>query len=188
MAISTTYLTVQDFFELPESDRPLELVDGQAIPKMSPKSFHSAVQAALIILLQSWCQGQGRIYPEWAIKLKRKGVDWVPVPDLTYISYSRLSADWMLDEACPVPPELAIEIISPGQSFGDLAEKATDYLQAGVSRVWLIDTHAQSITIFYPDTLPKTIKGTTAIADDLFPGLNLTPQQIFQQAGFSVND
>ena len=68
-----------------------------------------------------------------------------------------------------MPPELAIEIISPGQSFGDLAEKATDYLQAGVSRVWLIDTQAQSITIFYPDTLPKTIKGTTAIIDYLFP-------------------
>jgi hypothetical protein len=43
----------------------------------------------------------------------------------------------------------------------------------------------QSITIFYADTLPKTIKGTTAIADDLFPGLELTPQQIFQQAGMS---
>ena len=184
MAISTTYLTVQDFFELPESDRPLELVDGQAIPKIAPKYFHSAVQAALITLLQSWCQGKGRIYPEWAIKLKRKGVDWVPVPDLTYISYSRLSADWMLDEACPVPPELAIEIISPGQSFGDLAEKAIDYLQAGVSRVWLIDTHTKSITIFYPDTVPKILKGTTAITDDLLPELNLTPQQIFEQAGF----
>ena len=183
MAISTTYLTLNEFFELPERDCPLELVDGQAIPKMSPKSFHSAVQAALITLLQSWCQGKGRIYPEWAIKLKRNKVDWVPVPDLTYISYNRLSADWMLDEACPVAPELAIEIISPGQSFGDLAEKAIDYLQAGVSRVWLIDTHAKSITIFYPDTVPKIIKGTTAIADDLLPELKVTPQQIFLQAG-----
>ncbi|MDJ0900921.1 MAG: hypothetical protein QNJ55_19125 [Xenococcus sp. MO_188.B8] len=33
MAISTTYLTIKEFFELPESDRPLELVDGQAIAK-----------------------------------------------------------------------------------------------------------------------------------------------------------
>ena len=184
MAISTTSLTLQEFFDLPERDRPLELIDGQAIAKMSPKSFHSAVQAALITLLQNFCQGKGRIYPEWAIKLKTQERDWVPVPDLTYISYDRLSADWMLDEACPVAPELAIEIISPGQSFGNLAEKATDYLQAGVSRVWLIDTQAKSITIFYPDAVPKTIKGTTAIVDDLFPELKLTPQQAFQQAGF----
>ncbi len=183
MLSSTAKLTVQEFFELPEGDRPYELIDGQAIPKMSPKFFHSAVQATLIILLQSWCQGKGRIYPEWAIKLKRNGTDWIPVPDLSYTSYNRLSTDWILDEACPVAPELVIEIISPGQTFGNLAEKATDYLQAGIDRVWLIDTKAQSITIFYPDTLPKTIKGTSAIADDLLPELNLTPQQIFQQAG-----
>lgn len=185
MVTSTNRLTIQEFLELPEGESPYELVNGQAIPKMSPKSFHSAVQAALIILLQSYFQDKGRIYPEWAIKLKRNEVDWVPVPDLTYISFDRLSVDWMLDEACPVAPELAIEIISPGQNFGDLTEKATDYLQAGVSRVWLIDTQARSITIFYPDTLLKTIKGSTAISDDLFPELQLTPLQVFQQAGLA---
>lgn len=187
MPISNTYLTIQDFFELPEKERPLELVNGQAIAKMSPKYFHSRLQKTLLFILDSWAKNRGRVEPEWAIKLKRDKVDWILVPDLIYISYYRLSEDWMLDEACPVAPELTIEIISPGQSFGDLAAKGTDYLQAGVSRVWLIDSQAQSITIFYPDTLPKTIKGTVVISDDLFPELNLTPQQIFQQAGFSVN-
>ncbi|MGL6345276.1 MAG: Uma2 family endonuclease [Waterburya sp.] len=183
MVRSSTTLTIQEFFELPESDRPYELIDGQAIPKMSPKFFHSRLQKTLLFILDSWGENKGRVEPEWAIKLKRHGDDWIPVPDITYISYDRLSKDWMLDEACPVAPELVIEIISPGQTFGDLAEKATDYLQAGVARVWLIDTKIQSITIFYGDTLPKTIKGTTAIADDLFPQLQLSPQQIFQQAG-----
>ncbi len=185
MVSSTIKLTIEEFWKLPEGDRPYEFVDGHAITKMSPKSFHSAVQAALIILLQNWCRGKGRIYPEWAIKLQKNGVDWVPVPDLTYISYNRLSADWILDEACPVAPELVIEIISPGQAFGDLAEKATDYLQAGVARVWLIDTKSQTITIFYPDMLPKTFRGTSAITDDLLPELEITPQQIFQQAGLA---
>ncbi|MEO1004300.1 MAG: Uma2 family endonuclease [Cyanobacteria bacterium J06638_38] len=183
MVSSTSKLTIEEFFNLPEGERPYELVDGQAITKMSPKSFHAALQAALIILLQSWCQGRGRIYPEWAIRLKRNGVDWVPVPDLTYISHERLSADWILDQACPVAPELAIEIILPGQTFGDLAEKATDYLKVGVARVWLIDTKSQSLTIFYPDTLPKTFRGDSIITDDLLPELEITPQQIFQQAG-----
>ena len=185
MVTSTKSLTLQQFFELDEGDRPYELVDGQAIPKMSPKFFHARLQKTLLLILDSWAKNQGRVEPEWAIKLQRHGRDWVPVPDLTYISYDRLSADWMLDEACPVAPEVVIEIISPGQTFGDLAEKATDYLQAGVSRVWVIDTIAKSITIFYPDTLPRTIKGTIAIADELFPELELTPQQMFQAAGLA---
>ncbi len=55
----------------------------------------------------------------------------MPVPDLLYVSYERLSRDWNEDEPCPVPPELVIEIISPGQSFGEMTEKATDYLTLG---------------------------------------------------------
>ncbi|WP_277878045.1 Uma2 family endonuclease [Leptolyngbya sp. FACHB-261] len=45
----------------------------------------------------------------------------------------------MADEACPIAPELVIEIISPGQTFGEMTQKATDYLSAGVLRVWIVD-------------------------------------------------
>jgi Uma2 family endonuclease len=113
------------------------------------------------------------------VTLKRNGKDWVPVPDLLYISYARLPASWMADEACPVPPELVIEIISPGQTFGEITEKATDYLAAGVSRVWVLDSQAKSVTAFLPESLPKTYRGKTAIADGLLPDLQLIPQQIF---------
>jgi len=105
----------------------------------------------------------------------------VPVPDLTYVSYQRLSADVMEDEACPVPPELAIEIISPGQTFGQLAEKATDYLEAGVLRVWVVDPQARSITVFYPDAPPRTYT-KAVLTDSLLDGLELTPGQVFGEA------
>lgn len=185
MVNSIAPLTLAEFFALPETDVTYQLVEGEAIAKMSPKGFHAAVQTALVILFQPWCEGKGRIYTEWAIALTRNGKDWVPVPDLTYISFDRLARNWMKDEACPIAPELVIEIISPGQSFGDLAEKAADYLKAGVSRVWIIDTQARSLTIFYPDTSPETLKGTTPLQDTFLPQLQLTPQQIFRQAGFS---
>lgn len=175
-------LTLQEFLAMPESDVSYELVEGEAVPKMSPKRFHSRVSGALYLLLSQWCQDRGEVNPEWAIALKRQGEDWVPVPDLTYVSYQRLPAEVMKDEACPVPPELAIEIISPGQTFGQLAEKATDYLDAGVSRVWVVDPQARSITVFYPDAPPRTYTKTALITDSLFEGLRLTPQQIFQEA------
>lgn len=71
------------------------------------------------------------------------------VPDLLYISYEKLPLERFEDEACPFPPELAIEIISPGQSFGDLSQKAVDYLQAGIARVWIVDSQSKTITVFY---------------------------------------
>jgi Uma2 family endonuclease len=178
-------LSLEQFLALPETDIIYELKEGQAVPKMSPKFFHSHIQKTLLFLLDQWSENRGRVEPEWAITLKRNGNDWVPVPDLTYVSFQRLPADWMKDEPCPVAPELVIEIISPGQSFGDLAEKAADYLNAGVSRVWIIDTQARSITVFYPTNPPQTLRKTLPITDSLLEELRLTPQEVFQKAGFS---
>lgn len=182
MTQATHYLTLSEFLSLPDTEVACELVAGQAIPKMSPKRFHAAIQTVLLNLLQAWGQERGWVYPEWAIVLKRQGENWVPVPDLTYVSYTRLAADWLLDEACPVAPELVVEIISPGQTFGEMVEKATDYLQAGVSRVWIVDARARSITVFYPDAPPRTYTKTSSMTDPLLENLQFTPQQLFQQA------
>ena len=88
-----------------------------------------------------------------------------------------------IDEACPVPSELVIEIISPDQTFGEMSQKAIDYLNGGVSRVWVVDPKAKTITIFYPDAPPQTKRGEAILTDNLLEGLQLTPQQVFQQAG-----
>ncbi|WP_243902944.1 Uma2 family endonuclease [Aetokthonos hydrillicola] len=122
---------------------------------------------------------------EWAIKLKLENEDWIPVPGLAYVSYNRLAANWLHDEACPVAPELVIEIISPGQTFGEMIAKAIDYLKTGVSRVWVVDTKAQTITVFAPSSLPITYRGDQVITDDLLPKLEITPSTIFQRAGLN---
>jgi len=179
-------LTLAEFLALPNDDYTYELIEGEAVPKMSPKRFHSRITLALSLLLEQWNQkqeNQGEIGIEWAVTLKRKGQDWCPVPDLLYISNERLKQVPFEDIACTIPPELVIEIISPEQSFSNLSEKAVDYLNAGVDRVWIIDSKVKKVTIFYPNLPPQTKSKNDNLADDLFPNLSLTPQQIFIQAG-----
>lgn len=179
-----TQLTLEEFFALPEGEGDItyELIDGQVLPKMSPKKFHSRLTRSLIKILEQWGDERGEIGVEWAVKLTRKRRDWVPVPDLLYVSYERLSPDWNEDEACPVIPELVIEIISPEQTFGQLAAKARDYLDAKVLRVWVVDSKAKSITVFYPDAAPQTYMGDMLLTDSLFDGLELTAEQVFKMA------
>lgn len=174
-------ITLQEFLALPEGDVTYEFVDSQAVAKVSPKFFHSSVQRALLSIVGIWCKGRGRFLPEWAIVLKCNGQDWIPVPDVTYISYQRLPASWKRNEACPSLPELVIEIISPDQTLKKLADKAKDYLKAGVSRVWVIDPEALNIWVFSSD---KAIQYTDImpIVDVLLPDLEITPRQIFQEA------
>lgn len=181
-------LTVEEFLALPENDTTYEFVDGEAIPKyknqqMSPKFFHGSTTGALFIILSTWAQAKGRVVVEWAIKLTKNQQIWIPVPDLTYVSYHRLAADWLEDEACPVIPELVMEIISPGQTFGDMIEKATDYLQAGILLVWIVDTISQTITVFTKSSLPVTFREHQIITHEILPGLEITPHTIFQRAG-----
>ena len=180
---TTQNLTLEEFLALPNNDVTYELVDGEARPKMSPKRFHSRVTLALGLLLDNWNQDTGEIGIEWAVTLKRKGKDWCPVPDLLYVSKERLGDIALANEPCLVSPELVIEIISPSQAFSDLSEKAVDYLNAGVDRVWLIDSKVKKVTIFYPDAPPQIKQKEESLADDILPGLSLTPQQIFSKAG-----
>lgn len=175
-------LSLQEFLALPEGDVCYELVNGQAIPKVSPKFFHSTLQLALGLLIRAWCKGKGRVLPEWAILLKRQGKDWAPLPDLTYISYERLPKSWKRNEACPAIPELVIEIISPDQTMKKFEDKAQDYFAAGVSRVLVVDPEAISIRVFLPDGSSQVYTDNTPIVDELLPGLELTTRQVFEEA------
>ena len=181
--ITKSTLTIQDYLALADSDITYELVNGEAVPKMSPKRFHSRLTLALSTILETWNQGRGEVGIEWAVRLQKNGIDWCPVPDLLYISSERLGDIPLTDDACPVPPELVIEIISADQSFSRLSEKAVDYLNAGVDRVWVVDAKAKQITVFYPNSPPKIKKSTDDLRDSLFPDLTITPQQIFARAG-----
>lgn len=176
-------LTLEAFLSLPEGDVAYELVNGVAIPKMAPQRFHSRTQKALLFILEAWGRDRGEVGIEWSVTLKRQGIDWAPVPDLLYVSNQRLPDDFVGDGPCPVPPELAVEIISPDQSFGEMTEKALDYLAARVLRVWIVDPKSKSITVFRPEAIPQIFRGDTQLTDSLFPDLNLTAQDLFRQAG-----
>ena len=182
--VAPTFLTAQRFLHLPpgEGDITSELIVGEVRPKVAPKFFHAKLTRAFLLLMGPWSVGQGEMCPEWAVILQRQNQDWVPVPDLLYISYDRLPHNWSEDEACPVPPELVIEIISRSQTFGQLATKAQDYLNAGVSRVWVVDSQAKTITVFYPAAPPKTYKIGHIIQDELLPHFNLSLEDLFRQA------
>ena len=166
---------------MPESGDRTELVNGEIITKVSSTSPHSRAQKRLLRLIDDWCvrTNLGEVNPEWPIALKRHGIDWAPVPDLTYISLQRVPADWDGQGLCPGIPELVVEIISPGQSFGSMTSKATDYLLAGVDRVLVVDNQAKSLTVFGAREFPQTFWINDTISDVLLPELVVAVADIF---------
>ena len=52
-----------------------------------------------------------------------------------------------------------------------MASKATDYLIAGVNRVWIVDNQAQSVTVFSGSDFPQTFWINDTLSDALLPEL-----------------
>ncbi|MEP1080042.1 Uma2 family endonuclease [Leptolyngbya sp. PL-A3] len=160
------WLTLEAFLAFPEGDVACELINGVAVSKTVPQRFHSRTQKALLLILENWGCQRGEVGIEWAVTLKRKGKDWVPVPELLFVSQERLPKDFTEDGPCPIPPELAVEIISPDQTFGGMTEKALDYLAAGVLRVWIVDPNPKASRSLYPIA---HLRSSEAIAPSRIP-------------------
>jgi Uma2 family endonuclease len=80
----------------------------------------------------------------------------------------------------PIPPDIAVEVLSPSDRLGDALAKVAMYLQAGVRLVWLADPDRRTVTVFTPDAPPVTL-GTEAILDggDVLPDLRVPVADIF---------
>lgn len=68
---SPTRTTLAAFLTSPQVNGRYEFMDGQVIPKVAPKRFHSKPQRALLRLLEDWGDPQGEIGVEWAVQLNR---------------------------------------------------------------------------------------------------------------------
>jgi Uma2 family endonuclease len=52
-------------------------------------------------------------------------------------------------------PDLAIEVLSPGDSAGRTLQRADFYMRAGVPLAWFVDPDTETVTIYKPGTQPR---------------------------------
>ena len=126
---------------LPEDKPAWEWVRGRALQKVSPKYTHARLQAVLAGAFIAWARGQGRVGTEWRFRVTPPGEITRPlVPDVAYLSYARLAEDEV--DAAEEPllaPDVAVEILSPGDRRIDVDHKIGVYLAAGSALVIVID-------------------------------------------------
>lgn len=143
-------LTLDEWFALPE-DEPGELVDGRLEEEEVADYLHELLVILLGRLLGNWIFPQGGLVAGSEAKFvvgSRSGRK----PDLTvYLPGSRRPAARGLIR---VPPDIAIEIVSPTPRDGrrDRVEKLVDYAAFGVAWYWLLDPQLRSLEVLELDT------------------------------------
>ena len=125
----------------------LELLSDYEIErgKPMPSKNHSYIQSNLIIALAGY-RKKFDFLSEISLELN----EWQSTPDIGI--FPKLNIDFRHDEIrMTEPPLCAIEIISPSQSIQELADKAQQYLDAGVQSVWLVIPPIQTVVVYQKD-------------------------------------
>ncbi|RMF31140.1 MAG: Uma2 family endonuclease [Chloroflexi bacterium] len=137
--------TEEDYFALPDTQRYVELSDGELVMPPHPTNTHQMVVGRLAWWLGAFVRerrlGLVRLAPLpvrlWPGKIRE--------PDVLFMArehYDRVG------EQAFGPPDLVIEVTSPATRRVDRTIKFVEYAQAGISEYWIVDPEAKSIEVF----------------------------------------
>lgn len=180
MAIAQQHLTLEEFRALPEEEPALEYEDGTVTQKMSPKAHHSAIQYELAARFNQFALPRrlARAFPE--LRVTFGGVSYVP--DISLILWDRIPVDasgTLLQDVIE-PPDVVVEILSPGQGVTALVGRCVWYVEQGVKVALLVDPAERTILLFRIDQHPRVLAGEDGIElEDVLPGFQATVKDVF---------
>ena len=107
------------------------------------------------------------------------GINNVRVPDVSFISNQDLEGE-NTDEIIQKAPTLAVEIISKNDTYGDVDDKADEFLAAGTQMVWIVNPRRRTVAVHTPDALPQLHNiGDLISGGAVLPGFELPVAEIF---------
>lgn len=168
MATLTALLTAAEFAALPQSGQRTELVRGRIIEVPPPGQRHGYVCSRFIYLLSHHVTNHrlGAVFSESGM-LTRRDPDTVRGPDISFYRAAKLPPIEQWGVYFDFPPDLVVEVRSPSDRWAEMAQKADEYLAAGVLLVVLLDPETRSAHIFAADE-PARVLGpdeTLTVAD-----------------------
>jgi Uma2 family endonuclease len=141
--------TEKDVIEAEERENRLcELVDGTLVEKAT--GFEEARLAGrLIYLVNAYLEQNDLGICAGADGMMRIAPGLVRIPDMSFITWDRLPDRKSPQEPIPdLAPDLAVEVLSEGNTKLEMARKVREYFEAGVILVWLIDPRKRTARVF----------------------------------------
>jgi len=146
---------------------------------MSPATRrHGKISAKVIWHLSSYVYEKrlGELYT--AETIFQVG-DRIMKPDVAFVSTARLDVDE--DKTFPIPPDLAIEVISPTDVHYRIVRKVFDYLDAGTRLVWVLDPVAKTVTVYRSENDIETLTRESLLTgEEVVPGFTCPVGQLFE--------
>jgi Uma2 family endonuclease len=179
--------TIQDLLDSSVTEGKLcELVDGILVEK-GMGFREGSLGAWLIHLLHAYLETDNVGHVAGADGMIRFKLDLVRMPDVSFIRWDSVDDPQVIENPVgaflEVPPDLAVEVISPSNTQSEMAIKLGEYAKAGVKLVWYVDPERKEVDV-YPKASAKR-KKTLGVNDtldggDILPGFSVPVSRIFE--------
>jgi Uma2 family endonuclease len=182
MDVIRQQVTADELLHMPDDGFRYELVQGE-LRRMTPAgNVHGRVAMSFAWRLARHVEENrlGTVYAaETGFRLATDP-DTVRAPDVAFVSRNRVEAVGELEGFWPEAPQLAVEVISPGDSYADVEEKVFGWLDAGTKIVVVINPRQRSATVYKSPTNIAVLSETEVVdGGDIVPGFELTVREIF---------
>ena len=172
-------VTIDDMYHMPKDGQKYELVDGEVV--VSPAGFyHAEIVTKIAHIFATFLDDHpigkvvgdnvGLIFPNGNLRS----------PDVSFIRMDKLPGGKSPVTFGEFVPDLAVEVLSPGDSPRHILQKIGEFLECGVSLVWLVDPKTQTVTTFR--SLSQTQQFTaqdTINAEPILPGFACLVSRFF---------
>ena len=154
-----------------------EYVKGELVPMPSPSLGHAKISARITHYLFTYVSENdlGDVYVEAGFQVAERGMK----PDVAFISTARLPKDE--SKGSPIPPDFAVEVVSPTDVQWRVTEKVQAYLEAGTQMVWVVESVLKTVTVYRSETDIKVFTSDdTLTGKDVVPGFSCRVAQLFE--------
>lgn len=176
-------LTVEEFFRLHGNESHVELARGHVVRYPMPGADHGVVTSIANFELRAFVQANklGRVMGNDTFV--RIAADTTRGADVCFLSYAKWPKEQKVTQGVlEVSPELVIEVRSPSDLWTELLGKVTEYIDAGVTAVVVLDPQTETAMVIRSDARQETFaKDATLTVEDVLPGFAVPVARFFEE-------
>jgi Uma2 family endonuclease len=102
-------------------------------------------------------------------------------PDVSFIRFGRLEGEEIPSGWLTIPPDLAVEVLSPGDVADEMDKKVKEYLKAGTRLVWEVHPASKTIIVHRANGTIAALNETDSLdGEDVVPGFSLPLAKVFE--------
>jgi len=178
-------MTGDEFLRQHGGETCVELVRGQIVRYPMPGGPHGYIcnNASAIITPFVREHGLGRVFSNDTFTKTRvkEETETLRGPDVAFVSYTRMPKGPIPNGPIPCAPDLVIEVRSPSDRIPQLSAKATEYLDAGVVVVIVLDPETESLAVFRENEFPIRMHNSDELTlPDVLPGFAVEVKKFFE--------